>query len=90
VGVRRHWSTAGLEGGTTDSVLNALVALRSKDQPDVNNVEKQVTRTNLNLLLEGRMNETPAAFLQRWIAELKARQAAYETHRRPKSSVGGH
>jgi len=66
------------------------VALRSKDQPDVNNVEKQVTRTNLNLLLEGRMNETPAAFLQRWIAELEARQAAYETHRRPKPSVVGH
>jgi hypothetical protein len=76
-------------GGTTASVLAALVALRSKDQPDVNNVEKQVTRTNLNLLLKGRMNETPAAFLERWIGELEARLAAYEAHRRPKSSVDG-
>jgi hypothetical protein len=77
------------EGGTSNSVLTALVALRSRDQPDANNVEKQVTRTNLNLLLDGRMNETPAAFLQRWIGLLEARQAAYEAHRSPKPDLTG-
>jgi hypothetical protein len=77
------------DGGTNDAVLTALVALRSKDQPDANNFEKQVTRTNLNLLLEGRITETPEAFLKRWISYLEARRVVYEAHRQPKENGPG-
>lgn len=81
--------TAVDAGGMVDALHAALAKLAGKDEQDFDSAERQVTRTNLQLLLDGRIKQTPVASLQHWIADLEARRATYEAHRRPKEQSPG-
>jgi hypothetical protein len=74
---------AALDAGTTtDALRGALAQLAGNDQPDFDSAARQVTRTNIQLLLEGKIPQ-PAVFLQSCIERLEASRAAYQSHGRP-------
>jgi hypothetical protein len=65
----------------------ALARLDASAHFEFDSGEMQVTRTNLKLFLDERINVTGDQFLQNQIDSLAARRAAYEAHRRPKASA---
>jgi hypothetical protein len=77
------------EGATVEALHTALARLAGKDRPDYESSERQVTRTNIQLLLDGKIPETPRAFLEIWIDGLDSRRAVYQSHSRPAQNGPG-
>ena len=73
-----------LDGGmSVDDLRTALAQLAGKDQPDFESGARHVARTNIQLLLEGKVPQ-PAVFLQGCINGLESSRSVYQSHSRPK------
>lgn len=76
-------------GATADALRTALAQLAGKDQPDFDSGARQVARTNIQRVLDGKIPQ-PAVFLQGYVDGLESSRAVYQSHSRPaENSPGG-
>ena len=73
-------------GGSAAALRAALDNLAPRPPQDFEAAQRQVARTNIQLLLDGRIKLSPTAALEQWIETLEAERALYQAHSRPKQN----